>query len=294
MLAGRRCNAKVQGRAQGFGMMARKAGHTIRFWRARRSRRALAAAMVLDTPGRAGMLFYSPPSAPGVSRSALVRLVRTITHDAIAHGAAFVQTTVNPSSKKDPRTLTDAGMVHLADLIDMRLDFDLSVPPPPPEPTPWRWRDYEHFTEAQLGDAILATYEQSLDCPLLKGLRSGADIVAGHRTTGVFSPTTWWIVDAPDGGPAGCLLVNDVANERIANIVYLGVLPASRGLGLGRTMLRHAQSVARQRDKLALTLAVDTRNTYAHNTYLREGFVQTFRRTVYVACAPVGRALPPA
>ncbi|MCK4601123.1 MAG: GNAT family N-acetyltransferase, partial [Phycisphaerae bacterium] len=167
-----------------------------------------------------------------------------------------------------------------------------SVPAPPAEPPPWQWRDYEHFTEAQLGEVILATYEQSLDCPLLKGLRTGEEIVAGHRTTGVFCPGAWWIVDTSDGAPAGCILANDVADERTVNVVYLGVVPACRGQGLAAAMLQHARSIARARGKLALTLAVDTRNTYAHRVYVRAGFVPVARRGAYAACATVERRSP--
>jgi len=248
--------------------------------------------MVLLAPGRTAMLFYSPPTAPGVSRSALAELVAAICRDAIARGAAFVQAVVHPSATKDIRMLANAGLSHLADLVDMRLDFDLSVPAPQAEPPPWRWRDYEHFNEAQLGEVILATYEQSLDCPLLKGLRTGEEIVASHRTTGVFCPGAWWIVDTPTGAPAGCLLVNDIVDERTANVVYLGVVPACRGKGLAAAMLQHAQSIARARGKLALTLAVDTRNTYAHTVYVREGFVHVARRGAYAACATVERQWP--
>jgi len=289
IVAGARCNGQVQARAHYFDEMARSAGEKVLFRRAMRHGRMSAAAMILDTPGRVGMLFYSSLSAPGVNRRDLVALLADIVSGAIGRGMAFVQATTSPSARKGPRLLKDAGMAHLADFIDMRCDFDLSIPPPHAEPPPWRWRDYSHFTETQLAEVILATYEQSLDCPMLKGLRSGAEIVAGHRATGVFCPSTWWLVETPEGNSAGCLLMNDVTNEAAANIVYLGVVPACRGRRLATAMLQHAKSVARKRGKLALTLSVDTRNTYALNAYLSSGFVHVSRRVIHVACAKAER-----
>ncbi len=265
--------------------MARQAGEKAHVWWVVGRSQPLAAAMVLDTPGRAGMLFYSSPAAPGVSRAAAVQVIGEISRDAICRGAAFVQATVYPSNRKLIRTLTDAGLTHLADLADMRLDFDLSTPARPAEPSPWVWRGYNQFTHEQLGEVILATYGESLDCPRLKGLRSGTQIVAGHRNTGVFSSATWWIIDAPDGTPAGCLLLNDVAGQRTTNIVYLGAVPAFRRQGLARAMLAHAQSIARAAGQLALTLAVDTRNTPAHQAYLQAGFIHVSKRVVYALCA---------
>jgi len=103
----------------------------------------------------------------------------------------------------------------------------------------------------------------------------------------VFFPGGWWLAACPNDTPAGCLLANDAADERAVNIVYLGVVPACRGQGLGAAMLRQAESVARRRGKLALTLAVDARNTYAQRLYVRAGFVQVARRVVYAACGAV-------
>ena len=290
LAGGRRDDPRVRARAEGFRQTAHSAGDRARLWWAFRGRHVRAVAMVLDTPGRASLLYYSPPTAPGVGKSALAGLVEAISRDAIDRGAAFVQAAVHPSATKDIRMLTEAGLSHLADLVDMRLDFDLSVPAPPAEPPAWRWHPYEQITEAQLAEVVLATYERSLDCPRLRGLRTGEQVLAGHRATGVFCPAGWCIAYAPDGTPAGCLLVNDVADERASNVVYLGVVPACRGQGLAAAMLRRAESVARARDKLAITLAVDTRNTYAHSVYLRAGFVQVAERSVYAACAPAKNA----
>ncbi len=283
MVAGKRGDEEALARGQAFATMVEQAGEKARLWWAMGKRQVLAVAMVLDRPGQAGMLFYSPPSASGVKTDALIELIAGITRESIARGDAFVQATLLPSATRDIRILADAGMAHLADLADMRLDFDLSSPAPEACPSPWQWRDHDHFTRRQLGQVILASYEQSLDCPLLKGLRTSAQVIAGHRATGVFSPTTWYLAGAADGTPAGCVLMNDVTAERAASIVYLGVVPEFRRQGLATAMVTHAQAIARSRHQLALTLAVDTRNTHARQAYLQAGFVQTVGRCVYIA-----------
>jgi len=179
-------------------------------------------------------------------------------------------------------------------LVNMVLDFDLSVPPPSAFPPPWKWRNHHDFSDEELIGVIHATYENSLDCPLLKGLRSGEDIIAAHKSSGKYTPNAWWLADTPDGEPAGCLLVNDQPREKAANIVYLGVTTPHRGKGLGRKMTQHAIAITRRRNLLSLTLAVDSQNIYAVNIYESEGFVKTTQRIahVFTGQTPKSRSSP--
>ena len=166
----------------------------------------------------------------------------------------------------------------MAELIYMRLDLPAAPSGSRDELT---WRYYGQFTEADLAEVIGSTYEGSLDCPALNGVRDAADIVAGHKAGGLFVPRAWWIVEH-GGEPAGCVLVNDLSDSATAEVVYIGVVPAFRGKRLGRAMLRRAADQAHARTRSSLRLAVDARNLYARRIYDSEGFRGTHRCLAYV------------
>jgi GNAT superfamily N-acetyltransferase len=132
---------------------------------------------------------------------------------------------------------------------------------------------------------IAGTYEESLDCPVLCGLRELSDVLASHRASGVFSPETWWIAYI-SGRAAGCVLVNGSGTgAEDMDLVYMGVVRDFRGRGLGRAMVRRAAGWARRHRRAALTVAVDALNVYAKAIYDRQGFRQTVRRLAYMRSA---------
>jgi len=265
------------GRADRMLAMA-QGGRAGCYW-VRRGERPLAVAMSIDRPGRYAMLVHSrlTPRAAGPLRQA----VRVAVRSALERGMAFVQA-VSPS-ENDPNVavLTDAGLDLLACLETMCLDIPAATGDALPCGDRLGWREALSVDAKALGQLLTATYEQSLDCPGLIGLRKADDILAGHRATGRFTPQTWWIVDL-DGRPAGVCLLSDAIDDRLATVVYLGVVPLARGQGIGRAMVRQAANAARARERSAISLAVDTCNTYARQAYLAEGFRPTGRRWVYV------------
>ena len=119
---------------------------------------------------------------------------------------------------------------------------------------------------------------------LLSGVREPADVIAGHRASGVFRPQSWWI--AYEGQtPVGCVLSNDARMQHSAELIYLGVAPKFRGQGLGRVLLRRAVADAFDRGLTALTLAVDSRNHYALQLYQAAEFNETARQLAYAMFA---------
>ena len=263
------------------------------FWRARRRRRCVAAAMVVPNPGRFGMLLYSSPGSDGVDASALAMLLRRVSAEACRRGLVFVQSLVLPAAGDEAAALESAGLVKLANLLYMRLNL-LGPPPPDDSPrpresseAPWcpgqlTWRSYDQYDESDLCSTIAATYVGSLDCPGLSGRRVMSDVVAGHKASGTFRPSCWSLV-AFDGRAAGCILVNGSTSPRAAEVVYVGVLPEFRGRRLGRAMLDRAVMQARERKDYAMNLAVDSRNAHAMRMYDSAGFKQVFSRLAYIS-----------
>jgi ribosomal protein S18 acetylase RimI-like enzyme len=224
------------------------------------------------------MLLHSPADAAGVKPDALTAVCRFSAADALQRGLSLVQSLELPEAVADGDALRAAGFWQLADLLYMRVATDKVADTARDDLT---WRRHGTFDEQELARVIAATYEGSLDCPGLAGLRDVRDVIEGHRGGGVFTPDTWWIADR-DGDPAGCVLVNDSSSASSSEVVYLGVTPAHRGAGVGEALVRRAAAGARARQRATLTLAVDAANVHARRVYERLGFRLTERRISYV------------
>jgi mycothiol synthase len=247
----------------------------------------LAVALVVEGPGRTGMLFFSPPGAPGVDRRVLVRLIGEISRDAIEGGVSLVQVLVDPADSLQQEVLLDSGLTLLAELSYMKRDLMGQPPGPRENRADIVWRNYKQFTEVELGEVISQTYVDSLDCPPLRGLREMPDVISGHKCSGMFCPEAWWILSlAGARRAAGCILVNDSVKAPIADIIYMGVVPEFRRRGLGSAMLARAAEQACGRNCQGISVAVDARNTRAEMAYEQAGFVESHRRLVYVELKP--------
>jgi ribosomal protein S18 acetylase RimI-like enzyme len=129
---------------------------------------------------------------------------------------------------------------------------------------------------------LMETYEGSLDCPELNGVRDPAEIIEGHKSQGGGDPRYWWL--ALDGDrPAGVLLLADVPEWQSLDVSYVGVVPACRRHGVGRSLTAKAVQEAQAAGVAQVTLAVDARNDPARRLYARLGFVQFDRREVYLS-----------
>ena len=267
-------------------ILRRRDASAVSLWWARRKRAALASAMVVERPGRTGMLFCCPPEAPGVDRAWLVKLVRAISLDAVGRGISVVQALVAPDDRAQSQVLLEAGLRQLAELLYLRRNLPARAPQAQAADGELLWRNAAQFDETELGEVVAATYTDSLDCPLLRGVRRMPDVIHGHKQAGAFRPEAWWIVSRGRAVPAaGCILVNDSATTRCAEVVYVGVTPEYRGQGIASAMLRRAMEQARGRGRDALSVAVDSRNAYALKVYIELGFAQTRRRLAYVMLA---------
>lgn len=136
--------------------------------------------------------------------------------------------------------------------------------------------------EAILVQAMDRSYTDTLDCPELCGLRTTSDILASHKDTGKFDPALWWVV-FKDAEPHGCALFSPVPEASTAELVYLGLSPQVRGMGLGSHLLTLGLEEVRARhSSWPMTLAVDRRNTPALHLYGGFGFRSFGERIAFV------------
>jgi GNAT superfamily N-acetyltransferase len=129
--------------------------------------------------------------------------------------------------------------------------------------------------------AIQASYEATLDCPGLLGLRQMDDIIAGHMGSGHFDAELWLTLYHGEE-PAGVMLLNLVPARQAMELVYLGISKSWRGRGLGGRLVRHALEQARVHDARSMLLAVDAINTPAMALYRRQGFVATGKKLALI------------
>ncbi len=134
--------------------------------------------------------------------------------------------------------------------------------------------------EVFVARALEASYEGTMDCPELCGLRETTDVMASHRATGRWEPCMWWLV-LREGEPVGCVLLNPCPEIGSVELVYLGLSPLVRGVGLADALLRAAISACATRGG-ELTCAVDRRNQPACRLYARHGFRRFAERIALV------------
>lgn len=190
-----------------------------------------------------------------------------------------VHTVLDFSTPEDNALLSRGGFEWLADLIYL-VSETRHFPAAQPE-GPLEFESYSPGNHDRLAEIVDATYEHTLDCPALNGVRDIEDILSGYRETSDFRPELWMIVRHVDRD-VGCLLLADHPEHENCELVYMGILPDTRGNGWGFAIARHAQWIARQLARPRLVLAVDEANLPARNLYSSMGFHGWDRRTVYL------------
>jgi ribosomal protein S18 acetylase RimI-like enzyme len=235
-------------------------------------------------PGRVASLW---PAV--VSRDEATDCADALVADAVRRlsesGARIAQVLLAGDTRDQMARLRRNGFTYMADLLYMssaQERFPALVPP-----GPLAFDSFAASDTERLGAIIERTYEGTLDCPQLNGVRALDDVLAGYRACGVFDPTRWFIVRR-DERDIGCLLLTDHPEEDHWEIVYAGLAPAERGRGFGLAMVRHAQALTCRAGRARLMLAVDAANAPAVATYEAAGLIVWDRRIAMLRVFPDG------
>lgn len=242
----------------------------------------LGCAIAVPNPGRTAMVFASRGVRNGRAE-ATVRAVDRACLDVEQTGTRLAQSLIEPRERSERRVLEQAGFSTLAMLayMERRLDqrdLDRGGPSCPSEVS---MKSYTRAARADFVEALAASYEGTLDCPGLGGLRDPSDVLIGHQATGCFDPSLWTLLRL-NSRPSGVLLLNPSPRQGSIELVYLGLAPWARGRGLGELMLRHGINQAASRSVRTLSLAVDERNEPARRLYARHGFIRVLRRQAMI------------
>ncbi len=264
-------------------------------WVAEEEGSVVAAALTRIMPGRIAMLW--PPRlqwdcAPQVDRSersgqVLRQLMAAVDAFLTSQNVQIVQALADTASAPDALRLADCGLVHLTDLLYLvSRATDSSAAPIGPSAEMGERLDFLAFENQQfdrMAALVEQTYEGTLDCPQLNGMRPVADVLDEHRAVGVFRPD-WWLFARQDGHDVGCLLLADHPAQSQVELVYMGIVPLWRGRGLGLQIVRHARWLTGNAGRARLVLAVDAENRPAIAMYAAAGFLAWDRRAVFLKC----------
>ncbi|MBI5866352.1 MAG: GNAT family N-acetyltransferase [Planctomycetes bacterium] len=230
-------------------------------------------------PGRVGIILLSSPADAG-SEAKAAAAFRPLAARFRAEGFTYLQSLVENDETPRRRVLEQAGFRHVTTLEYLSRASVYPWVDPPPEGLA-EWIEFRDEIRPRFESVVLATYEDTLDCPELCGRRAVADVLAAHRASGEFRPQ-WWQIASRDGRDVGCMLLAGVIGRSALEVAYMGVTPSARGTGVGGLLLRQALHQARVAERAEVTLVVDARNAPARRLYERFGFRAIAFREAYL------------
>jgi ribosomal protein S18 acetylase RimI-like enzyme len=195
----------------------------------------------------------------------------------------IIQALLESNQRFELLALEQAGFKHLAHLIYMQRYVTASdrtatrfCPGSNVQVYNWSEENRKRFA-----DAILASYVDTLDCPMLLGVRQIDDVIAGHMAAGEFDPSRWFALYDGDT-PLGVMLLNRISHRSALELVYLGLAPIARGKGFARQLLQHAMNITADHNACQILLAVDQENQPARKLYQRMGFARGEKKTALI------------
>jgi ribosomal protein S18 acetylase RimI-like enzyme len=234
----------------------------------------------VPSPGRTALIFApnmrEHPGAAGASAAC----VKQALEDAAAAGVVLVQAMIEPGDAVGQQAFESAGLWLLAKLQYMERRPPLMVPTVT-LPAGVKLEPYSAGTHDLFKETIQESYRDTLDCPALSGLRDMEDVVAGHKAVGPFDPQLWSLI-VEHNRPLGVMLLADVVARNALELVYLGLVPAARGRGLGRALMNRVLAISARRGFALASCAVDAGNEPAVRLYKRCGFTRVAERSAMI------------
>jgi mycothiol synthase len=225
------------------------------------------------------VVFWPPQLVAGEDAQTAYALAEAVAGSIDATPAEMMQVFLSAPAAETIRVLKHIGFRHIADLRYMTAEFPrfpLTAPPGELQYVP-----YDETQRARLLELVARTYEGTLDCSELDGVRDLDHVIDGYQRTGVFRPENWLFVRG-DGRDVGVLLLADHPQGRHWELMYTALVPEARGRGWGRQVTRYAQWLGRTANIERIVVAVDAANWPAVAMYRDSGFEMWDQRAVYV------------
>lgn len=233
--------------------------------------------LTMMQPGKLAIL-WPPRLHPTAPPDLAENLIQTALAAIRETDCVLVQAQLEPYSA-DKQLLLSAGFQQVGDLLFMCADAAM-FPPQRPQ-SELTFEPYQPAVSERLCRIIEASYEKTLDCPSLNGVRQMTDVLDGYAEVGEHHPSDWFIVTSGEAD-VGCLLLARHPQSRQMELIYMGILPRYRGKAYGAQLVRHALWHAGQMGQQMLSLAVDAGNTPALRMYSACGLVTWQRRWTFL------------
>ncbi len=224
-------------------------------------------------------IFWPPRLNAGTDDAVADQLAAAVIADLDHKNIDLTQVLLESPSESEIERLRRLGFRHLADLDFLTCEAERF--PRTHTSTDIQFEAYTGRERARLAGLIERTYEGTLDCTDLNGVRDIDDVIIGYQGTGVYRPENWFFVRF-DNADIGVLLLADHPAAAYWELVYMGLVPEARGRGWGRQIVLQSQWLGRRAKIDRIVLAVDTSNLPAVRTYAKSGFHSWNKRSVYI------------
>lgn len=225
-------------------------------------------------------VFWPPQLAAGEDEQTAYPLAEGVVRGFDETAIDMAQALLPAPTSQTINVLRHVGFRHLADLLYMTCESE-RFPLAAPEPCEIKFEPYETSQRGRMMRLIEETYERTLDCTALNGVRDIDDVINGYQATGQFRPENWQFVRS-DGQDVGAVLLAEHPKAKHWELMYMGLIPDVRGRGWGRQIARYAQWLGRGARIERILVAVDAANTPAAAMYRATGFEIWERRAVYL------------
>lgn len=256
-------------------------------WLAMDRGRIAAACSSIASPGRTGVLFLPAYGLSGGSESAQASLIELVISDLHRRNIRLAQCLLHLDDRYNERILLRgcfrpiAELIYLERLVCTDTAFECAGLKGDGEPSALFWDEYNPSSHRDFAELIIQSYQGSLDCPALTGLREIEDIIAGHKAVGLFQSHRWRLARLK-GRAVGCILLGENPLRRVLEVAYMGVHPDFRSRGIGRALLDETVKLAYRERFEKVALAVDAANVPATRLYNSVGFVENARRRALI------------
>ncbi len=238
------------------------------------------ACLLIPTPGHAGFIYSAQVDNWNEDLfAAAVRAVEMLRDEAFRVDTYLLQVLLGKKDQSRYGLFLRAGFRHLTDLSYLMCPADHFYLEHDMRNEGIEWLDFNADREELYKETICRTYIDSLDCPELQPLRDIDDVIASHKSAGIFEPRLWKLL-VYEQQPTGVLLMVPMKGFGPMELVYMGLTPEGRGRGLGVVLLQKAFTAARYYGSESIILAVDMRNDIAFHLYTGMGFKDIMQRRV--------------
>lgn len=219
----------------------------------------------------------------------LSRLVADLAHRTLASGVEMVQAILPADSSGPAETryrlaFQEAGLIRVARLLQLEccdIPFQHDGSPLALAFSPIAFRSYRDMPWERWCRLVEATYTDTLDVPVLNGVRSMEQTLRGYAVGQSQSNLPWWSIHVGED-PIGCLILSSVF-ERDCELTYLGLIPSARGRRYSPEIMDFVSGWMLDHGKSRIVLAVDENNAPALHLYHSFGFEQIHAVEAWIA-----------